>query len=332
MISMKDNLHPKFINDIKIVFWTGYGEQEMECQIESITETQITLLTNGLLPKIGQSGSIWRPFFPLFSAVVSDSDNQTFTAKFTEIDILDEFRIQAKTMLELMVKCEKTGEKITNYTRPYRLLERMMIKLVIILERGMTDIHKRVFKKEDFSWSTAFENEWQKIQSEIKTVFSKVNVSDIPQGPDNIENWNSVHIAQSGKLTEGARQHFPVTTRLVENIPGLINANFSILRPGAELGYHKADFRFFLRMHLGVIIPDGDVRLKLEDQSLQWKDGEVMIFDDFFPHSAWNKTEYTRVVLLIDFFRPMPYWKKLIVLGLMKIHSASNQKSSLDWI
>ena len=39
----------------------------------------------------------------------------------------------------------------------------------------------------------------------------------------------------------------------------------------------------------------------------RWKDGEAVIFDDAFEHEAWNRTPHTRVVLFVDFRKPLRF-------------------------
>jgi aspartyl/asparaginyl beta-hydroxylase (cupin superfamily) len=54
-------------------------------------------------------------------------------------------------------------------------------------------------------------------------------------------------------------------------------------------------------MHLGLIIPQGDMALRSLDETRGWEEGKVFIFDDRQEHEAWNRTKEARVILLIDF-------------------------------
>ena len=36
-----------------------------------------------------------------------------------------------------------------------------------------------------------------------------------------------------------------------------------------------------------------------------WHEGELLFFDDTYPHEVWNDTRQERAVLLFDFERPM---------------------------
>ena len=58
--------------------------------------------------------------------------------------------------------------------------------------------------------------------------------------------------------------------------------------------------------HLGLIVPrDGDVRMRVHNRTVRWSEGETLVFDDTYNHEVWNDTCGTRVVLLIQFERPL---------------------------
>ncbi len=47
--------------------------------------------------------------------------------------------------------------------------------------------------------------------------------------------------------------------------------------------------------------------IRVGSEIRHWEEGRVMIFDDVFEHEAWNRTDGTRAVLLIDVMRPMRF-------------------------
>ena len=62
-----------------------------------------------------------------------------------------------------------------------------------------------------------------------------------------------------------------------------------------------------LRCHLPLIVPAGhNCSLRVGDESREWDEGKLMIFDDSFEHEAWNKSDKDRVVLMFDI--PNPLW------------------------
>lgn len=115
----------------------------------------------------------------------------------------------------------------------------------------------------------------------------------------------------------------PVTTKLLETIPSLQTAWFSILSPGYHIPAHRGVSKGIVRAHLGLIIPkDAEkCRIRVGDQIRVWHPGEVFVFDDTYEHEVWNETPDERVILLFDFDRPMRFWGRVVnnsFLGLMK--------------
>ena len=62
-----------------------------------------------------------------------------------------------------------------------------------------------------------------------------------------------------------------------------------------------------LRLHLGLIVPEPREMLgiRVKDEVYRWREGKVVIFDDAYEHEAWNRTQHTRVVLFVDFRKPL---------------------------
>ena len=59
--------------------------------------------------------------------------------------------------------------------------------------------------------------------------------------------------------------------------------------------------------------------MRVGDKMIYWEEGKCVIFDDTHKHEVWNETNGIRVVLLLDFCRPLPGWLTLVnkaVLGL----------------
>jgi beta-hydroxylase len=46
--------------------------------------------------------------------------------------------------------------------------------------------------------------------------------------------------------------------------------------------------------------------IEVDGETYHWKNGESLIFDDTYQHRAWNQSDELRVVLFVDFLRPMP--------------------------
>jgi aspartyl/asparaginyl beta-hydroxylase (cupin superfamily) len=55
--------------------------------------------------------------------------------------------------------------------------------------------------------------------------------------------------------------------------------------------------------HLPLILP-GQCALRVGNETREWREGELFIFDDTIEHEAWNSSGELRVVLLFDIWRP----------------------------
>jgi aspartyl/asparaginyl beta-hydroxylase (cupin superfamily) len=99
----------------------------------------------------------------------------------------------------------------------------------------------------------------------------------------------------------------PETARLVDGVPGLESAFFSVLTPGTRIKPHRGVSKGLINYHLGLIIPKdfANCRMRVGDQMVYWEEGESVVFDDTNEHEVWNQTGEDRVVLMIQFRRPL---------------------------
>lgn len=106
---------------------------------------------------------------------------------------------------------------------------------------------------------------------------------------------------EDGRAEHAAR--CPATLRACAAVPRLVNAGFSRFRPGTHLFPHRGELRGVLRCHLPLLVPPGDVGLRVGDETRRPEPGRCLVFDDTLEHDAWNRGSGDRVVLLVT-FRP----------------------------
>jgi beta-hydroxylase len=120
-------------------------------------------------------------------------------------------------------------------------------------------------------------------------------------------NWKTFFLMGVGMdCSENARR-CPDTMKAIAQIPNASTAFFSILSPGKHIPAHRGAYNGVLRLHLAVTVPEPAerCRIRVADEYRSWKEGEVLIFDDTYNHEVWNDTEGWRVVLFVDFARPL---------------------------
>ena len=54
---------------------------------------------------------------------------------------------------------------------------------------------------------------------------------------------------------------------------------------------------------MGMIVPEGDIGIRVEKDIRKWENAKSFVFDDFMIHEAWNFTCQNRLVLIIDFLK-----------------------------
>ena len=185
----------------------------------------------------------------------------------------------------------------------------------------------------ELPWTKDLETNWRVIRQELDEIIK--HAAQLPSfqdiSPDQAYNiskdslWKTYFLYGYGIKTTENCLRCPETTRLIEQIPGMKTAFFSILLPGKHIPEHRGPYKGVVRCLLGLKIPEPKekCRLRVADEIRHWEEGKAMIFDDSFPHEAWNETEGIRVVLFLDVLRPLRFPLSLINNLLLKAIAAS---------
>ena len=89
--------------------------------------------------------------------------------------------------------------------------------------------------------------------------------------------------------------------RIEEQAPEIC---FSVLKPGSHIMPHYGVTNVRLVMHLPLIVPPHCALNLIDVGEHHWQEGKLMMFDDTFQHEAWNRSNATRIVLLMDCWNP----------------------------
>ena len=173
-----------------------------------------------------------------------------------------------------------------------------------------------VYDADDFPWARAVEAEWRLIRAELDTLLVRKGelpafheISSEVRSISSDQNWKTFLICGYGIKSEEAIRQCPETWRILQKIPGLKSAMFSIFEPGKHLPPHRGPYNGVLRFHLGLIVPDepDKIAIRVEDRLCHWQEGRALIFDDAYEHEAWNHSDKVRVVLFVDFEKPTAF-------------------------
>ncbi|WP_258046705.1 aspartyl/asparaginyl beta-hydroxylase domain-containing protein [Sphingomonas folli] len=181
----------------------------------------------------------------------------------------------------------------------------------------------------DFPWSALLREHWEAIRDEARAVAlvgnaapSLATISPDHRAIAEVNKWRSFFLWGYGYPIHDNLARCPRTQAVIAQIPGLNSAFFSILAPGTHIPDHRGVSKGLITCHLGLIVPrDGDVRMRVGDRVVRWAEGETLVFDDTYRHEVWNDTAGTRVVLLIQFERPLRHpgkWFADLFLGAVK--------------
>ena len=121
------------------------------------------------------------------------------------------------------------------------------------------------------------------------------------------KNWKVFYLYAMGEKPAANRAKCPRTAALLDDVPGLFQAFFSILDGGKSIPAHRGPYRGYIRYHLGLMVPEHNPpSIRVKDRVHTWKEGESILFDDSWEHEVVNKSDGDRVVLIVDVRRPMP--------------------------
>ncbi|PSP19452.1 MAG: aspartyl beta-hydroxylase [Cyanobacteria bacterium QS_8_64_29] len=174
----------------------------------------------------------------------------------------------------------------------------------------------RFFGTDQFPWAKRLEANWQLIRQELDGVLERVgelpNFQQIMPRQGRIsqdDGWKTYYFYAFGFVARKNCERCPQTWQLIKDIPGLKVAFFSILSPGKQIPEHCGKHKGIIRYHLGLRVPHPQTAcgIRVGDETVHWIEGKSLIFDDTFPHAAWNNTSGYRAVLFLDVARPLRF-------------------------
>lgn len=177
------------------------------------------------------------------------------------------------------------------------------------------------FDHHHFPWAKQLEANWKVIRDELDAVMEHAdelpNFQDISPRQQRIANdnrWKTFFFCAFGFRSQKNCDRCPETTKLLQQIPGLKVAFFSILAPGKHIPEHRGKHKGLIRYHLGLKVPENKeaCRIRVADQIAHWDEGKSLIFDDTFYHEVWNDTDEYRAVLFLDIARPLRFPMSLV--------------------
>ncbi|RVE59127.1 hypothetical protein OJAV_G00200970 [Oryzias javanicus] len=165
-------------------------------------------------------------------------------------------------------------------------------------ETGYTDLVK------------ALERNWKTIRDEALAVMDQDRGRFLPEDENLREKgeWGQYTLWIQGRKS-GTCEGVPKTCSLLERFPEATGCRrgqikFSVMQPGTHVWPHTGPTNCRLRMHLGLVIPKHGCRIRCTNQTREWEEGKVLIFDDSFEHEVWQDADSYRLIFIVDVWHP----------------------------
>lgn len=234
-------------------------------------------------------------------------------------------------------------DKDTSKPLVYRFLKRQRRFGNNLIARSSRISNAPVLDQNDFDWALALKPHWREIRDEALAIYRHRDA--IPPlrevSPDHRRimkdnSWRSFFLIGYGVRAEENIARAPRTAELVNRIPGLNSAFFSILAPGSLIRPHRGVTKAFITAHLGLKVPDerDKMWMRVDDHRIGWREGEWTVFDDTYEHEVRNDTQETRIVLLCQIERPLGFPGKQLAAALIayvrRSHFVQEAKGNLE--
>ncbi|MBZ9780183.1 aspartyl/asparaginyl beta-hydroxylase domain-containing protein [Pseudomonas sp. REP124] len=165
---------------------------------------------------------------------------------------------------------------------------------------------KPIWSKDDFSFLSGIDTLLVEMKLELIQLYEKYkNIQEeYPFHGDPL--WKSVPLYKGGKKVAVYAELVPNTIRFVEDVvPGatIREVVLSSLEPGGHIEPHLDYVYPMLTLHFPILCgDDGLSGLRIGEEVISWRAGEIAIIDTTFQHESWNHSESTRVNLMFDFW------------------------------
>ncbi|HEX3896725.1 MAG TPA: aspartyl/asparaginyl beta-hydroxylase domain-containing protein [Rudaea sp.] len=171
-----------------------------------------------------------------------------------------------------------------------------------------------------FPWYAELEKNTDIISAELLALLGEkknfepfLNIPSPEQVPNYLggekPNWDAFFFYRHGRRYDENCAQCPRTTEILESLPLVRIAEhapevcFSVLTPGTHILPHHGSTNTRLVTHLPLVVPP-DCAIKVGGELHAWEEGRCITFDDTFEHEAWNRSDQTRTVLIMDVWNP----------------------------
>ncbi|QBB69090.1 aspartyl beta-hydroxylase [Pseudolysobacter antarcticus] len=186
------------------------------------------------------------------------------------------------------------------------------------------DLPTRAYFASDlFPWQVELEKHTDIIRAEMQALLTEPDALEpflgVPTpaegdqylrgGSQGAPAWDAFFFYRHGERQDANCARCPQTAAIIDALP-IVRIRehapeicFSVLTPGTHILPHHGVTNTRLVTHLPLIVPE-DCAIRVGGEEHSWQEGRCVTFDDTFEHEAWNRSQSTRVVLILDSWNP----------------------------
>lgn len=171
---------------------------------------------------------------------------------------------------------------------------------------------------DDLAWAKSLTKSFEQIREEFVSVMSAPD--KLSEG-NNVwagalstdaesygEGWKTLVLLNRGQWDENNAKLFPSTSRAIHRSGAPVaEAFFASMKPQTSIKPHSDFTNFVLTSHLPLVIPengDNKCRLSVGDETREWLEGKIILFDTSIYHDAINDSEEMRYILMLRVWHP----------------------------
>jgi aspartyl/asparaginyl beta-hydroxylase (cupin superfamily) len=179
---------------------------------------------------------------------------------------------------------------------------------------------RQFFERDEFDWVPEIEAATPVIRDELLGLLNRdadfrPYVEDEANRPqrqfhhlNNDPSWSALYLWRDSVLVPEIAELCPRTVEALSKVPlthigkRTPSVLFSRIEPGAHIPPHNGMLNCRVICHLPLIVPKG-CWLRVGNETREWEEGKMLIFDDSIEHEARNPTGELRIILLFDVWR-----------------------------
>lgn len=178
---------------------------------------------------------------------------------------------------------------------------------------------RQFWNVDNFEWAQFLKRKYPQIKAEFSRVTADMDT--LAKQGNNIwagaltqdassygEGWRTLVLMDRGTWDPVNANLFPVASKAIhESGAPVVEAFYASMKAHTDIKLHTDNTNFVVTSHLALDIPESGsnkCRLTIGDETRQWINGDVLMFDTSILHAAVNESDETRYILMLRLWHP----------------------------